>query len=337
VLVHAGLVVASLAATRATQAAQELWIVERWHTKGDPAVIEFGWVVGIAETARSTIWVADPINKAIVELDSAGKVLGIVAREGDGPGEVKSPFLLAAAPSGQLAVYDAGRNSVELFGPDGRFLRRAMLRARMINPKGFMVTGDGHFVLSGGAHGRRHAIYSFDPGGRLAASWYPIPETRNERAGVMVAGGPLAFLRDGSILFSQAAPHRILRFERGDTVGRVIVSDPRILDPIGDDFIREEGSGANLRRTFRWYFPQSRLVAVIRPNRVLNVIEFYDEGKSLWEVYDMEGRSIARTEVGRAYRARSVTANGDILASYEDPATGEHIVARIAVHVQEPS
>src|SRR5215210_8116545 len=79
---------------------------ERWRTKGAPGVLEFGSVDGMVETTGGAIWISDPLNKAVVSLDGAGRRLRLVTREGDGPGEVRSPTLAAAAPDGAIAIYD---------------------------------------------------------------------------------------------------------------------------------------------------------------------------------------------------------------------------------------
>lgn len=69
----------------------------------------------------------------------------------------------------------------------------------------------------------------------------------------MAGGGPVETLPDGSILFSQGAPYRIVHYPAASDDGRQFASDRDILGPIGDDFIQETGAGMNLRRTFKWF------------------------------------------------------------------------------------
>ena len=118
------------------------------------------------------------------------------------------------------------------------------------------------------------------------------------------------------------------------TAGRVFASDPDLLEPIGDDFIHETGAGMNLRRTFNWYFPQSRAIFRLLDGRILNVVWKHDEGRSIWDVYSPQGKRIARQVFSRAYEPWALARNGDVLASYRDPETGEHIATRLRVTIR---
>ncbi len=264
---------------------------------------------------------------AIAADGSKGK---IVLRTGSGPGEVKFPDRLAPTPEGGVAVFDYGRAGALLFGPDGAFVRLIRFPFQADNIKGFAVLDDGDLLVSGGVTGRPTAIHRFDANGKLVAEWFHVPKTEDPRTGVYIAGGALSAASGHTFLFSQAAPHLILRYHpdgRADT----LAADPSILDPIGDDFIISNGPRW-IR--YRWNFPQSRGVFELADHRILNVITIREEHRSIWQVYSPAGKLLAQTTLPRGYVVWNLARNGDLLASYQDPDTDEDVVARLRMRVR---
>ncbi len=323
-----------LTVTSSTLHAQRLRISQKWSTTGDPRVVEFGYINGMAEAGDGTIWLSDNMNRLLVTLDATGQRVRIVARKGDGPGEVRAPAQIAPMQSGDIAVYDLVHNSAEIFGHDSRFIRRVRFEDKVMNPKGFAVLPSGSFIISGGSVGGTHAIYHFSTDGRLRGSWHRFPETSDPRAGMMVAGGPVSIMRNGSLIFSQAAPHQIVVYSASGGRSRVLASDKRLVEPMGDNFfLRQKRRDGELVRTPQWFFPQSRGVFELPNGNILNVVWFLEEGRSLWQLYSRTGKLITQSNVGRAYEPWMLTRNGDILASYRDPATGEHVATRLSLQI----
>ncbi|MBA4156777.1 MAG: hypothetical protein H0X65_04805 [Gemmatimonadetes bacterium] len=313
---------------------QTLHDAERWSTKGSRNVAEFVYIVGMAEAGDGGIQVSDGRLNMLIGLSASGVPLRIAARRGNGPGEVRGPTLLTGTPSGGLAVYDIGQNAIQIWNRDMQFEQWVRLEAMVVNPKGFVVLPTGHFVLSGGISRNPSAIHRFHSDGRLDASWYTAPRTEDPRVGLMIAGGPLAVTADGRLLFSLAAPHRILAYPVRGGEAKLIAGDPKLLAAIADDFMREEGRGSTRRATFQWHFPQSRAVLPPSERRILNVVLYMERGTSLWEVYSPDGKLLSRKEVSRAYHPWAITSNGDVLASYRDPDTDEHIAVRLALSLR---
>jgi hypothetical protein len=310
--------------------AQSLNVRERWSTKGSPQAVELAAVNGMAEDRDGRIWIADPVNKVLVTVDGAGRHPRVGARHGDGPGEVAIPMIIASHPSGGVAVFDAGHGSIEVFSHAGRFDRRITLPVPFRNPKGFAFLPSGDFFLSGGVQTSGHAIHRFSPDGRLSTSWHPIPRTRNVRAGEMVAGGPVAVLPNGALLFSQSAPHRIIRYPAAGGSPRTIAQDPKLVPAIGDDFIQERGG----RRIFRWDYPRSAGIFRLHDGRILNIVVNEAESHTVWEVYRPDGKLVGRNRIARVYQPWGMTRNGDVLASYLDPDTDEAVAARLALTIR---
>jgi hypothetical protein len=313
--------------------AVELRIGERWATTASADSGQFVAVHGMTETPDGHIWVADGRLGVIRILSPRGHPLDTRGQRGDGPGEFQVPGRMLTLPDGSLAMHDVARGSVELFDGRGQWVRRIGLSARIANPKGFAALPHGGWVLSGGIPGNPYAIHLFDPDGVLRTSWFPVPRTDNPRAGMLVAGGPVAVVGDSGVLFARAAPHGVYRFSAPGAEPVVLSALRDLVPPIGDEFIQEQGTGAGRVRTFQWYFPQSRAVFPVGAGRVLNVITRYEHEESVWLLFGPDGGLIAATAVPVAYEPWSLTADGDVLASYREPNAGEILASRLRVQV----
>ncbi len=301
---------------------------ERWAARA--AGLELSVVAGMAEAADGSIWISDGMLKTVLRVDADGRGGGVVARSGDGPGEVASPSRMAALPDGGVALIDMGRTAIHLFGADGKFSRSVQMEEIVTNPKGFVVLPSGEMVVSGGLYSDAPgAVHVFGPDGRIRRSFHPRPVTRDPRAAQLVAGGALA-LHGGRLLVSQAAPHRLVSYGLGGGSGTELATDPSLVPPMGDEFIRIEGR----YRVFDWYFKQSRGVFPLPGGRILNVVWDRKASRSVWEVYTAAGKLSTRRILPRAYEPWAMTRDGDVLASYTDPETDEPVVARLAVSVR---
>jgi len=312
--------------------AQRLTITEMWSTTGSPDVHQWVFVAGVGEAPDGGIWVSEGMARVgVVRLAAGGRGARVVARPGDGPGEVSDPSRFARTPAGGVAILDMGHRAVQVFDSAGRFVERVPLGVLVMNPKGFAVLRSGEFLITGGIARNPHQLHLFGPDGTLRTSWHPAPRTDDPMAGVMIAGGPVTQARDGSILFSQAAPHALIRFDRPGSAGRVIAEDRDLLPAIGDDFFRHTGSGANRVTRPNWFFPQSRAVCELGDGTLLNVVWFLERGTSLWEIYTPDGGRVARQWIRRAYVPWMLATDGTVLASYRDTETDEHRVARLRI------
>ena len=83
----------------------------------------FGLIGGVLVLVDGSIWIGDRQLGAIRRFDAAGRYLGQVGQEGEGPGEFKYPQGMRQLPSGDIAVWDDGQVRVSYFSPDGEFLR----------------------------------------------------------------------------------------------------------------------------------------------------------------------------------------------------------------------
>jgi hypothetical protein len=84
--------------------------------------------------------------------------------------------------------------------------------------------------------------------------WHPAPDDPDPMAAILAAGGPLAISSDGRLLFSQAAPHLILAFDRRTRRETILARERNLLQPIAGNFVRRVDN----RQTYDWWFPQSK-------------------------------------------------------------------------------
>lgn len=315
-------------AAAALRAHSGIDVRERWATRGARR-LEFTIISGMAELDDGSVWVADGMTRRVIALDASGGNARVAARTGDGPGEVRAPELMARRPGGGVAVLDQGHDALQLFGADGRFERRVPLERQVYNPKGLVVLASDAFVVSGGSPGDEHAIHAFSAEGRAIGSWVAIPPSDDPQESRLIAGGPLA-VEGAHLLFSQAAPHRIVRWPLRGGPGAVLASDPALVAPIAGSFRRvEEG-----RVRPRWWFPQSKALFALSGGRLLNVVTNAEEGYSVWEVYDARRRRIARARLERPYEPHALARDGDVLAAYRDAETDEYVAVRLSVRVR---
>lgn len=76
----------------------------------------FGEISGLAFDARGRLFVTDFQEPRVVVLDSTGRVLGVIGRKGEGPGEFIAPTGPVIGPDGALYVRNLTR--VSRFAPD---------------------------------------------------------------------------------------------------------------------------------------------------------------------------------------------------------------------------
>lgn len=317
----------------------DLVVTEVWSSEAHDWADGLSMVEGLGETLEGTLWVSDAFPGKILIVDPAsGRMIG-VRGQGEGPGEVDSPGMIAITPKGHVAVYDLGRSSIEVFSSSGGFVRRVRLLVRVEWPKGFAVLPSGDFVISGPVSGINHAIHQFDQDGKLIRSWGGTAEASDWQAAAIGTGGALQALHDGSLLYTQGTPHRVVRYVPADKFAtgsgywgeHVIVEMAEMLEAPGDAIIVDTVEDGVAYRGFYVTYPQSRGVFEMTGGSVLNVVVMYDEARSVWQLFDDLGELLAETDVDQAYRPWFKCANGDILATRLDPVTDVPVVVRLRV------
>ena len=318
----------------------QLTVTEVWDYAGSTELGGFSYIDGLGEAGNGTIWISDasPGSGRVVLFNPLTDEATVVGRPGEGPGEVLSTTIIAIDPDGNIAVYDIARSSVELYSPTGEPVRRIRLPLRVEWVKGFVILPSGDFVLSGGVVGVNSAIHQFSREGRFLRSWGEAAQAdKYWEASLVGTGGALHALPDGSLLYSQGAPHRITHYVPTDEgwSENHIAAVPDLLDAPGDAVIVEGVEDGVPYLTFYVTYPQSRGVFQTGEGLILNVIVAADDGQSIWQLFDpdrttADGHStlIAETRT-QAYEPWFKGHNGDILAVRKNLDTDVPTVVRL--------
>jgi len=324
----AGLAVAFAASPASAQ--DRLDVFEVWSSPPDMVLAS---VDGVAEAPGGAIWVSDPMAVSVFAIDPDEGAVTLVARSGEGPGEVEAPDRIAVMPDGNMAVFDMSK--VEVYTPGGEPVRRIRLPVEVAWPKGFAALPSGGFAISGGIFSIGAAIHEFDAQGGLVRSWGDQSPAVGLRERIVGSGGALYAGGDG-LLYSQSAPHRIVGYGYGPDdprEGRVLAELPGLLAHPGDGVIVESGEGDDWSRTFHPYFPQSRAVFELPDSGILNVVVYNDDGYSVWQVFE-SGALVAEDRVDVAYVPWFLCEDGTVLATRLAPATDVPVVVRLRVLIE---
>jgi hypothetical protein len=84
----------------------------------DSAMMAFPWSVA-ADPRLGQIYIADQTAPRVLVFGESGQYVRTLGREGEGPSELVSPNAVAVTPSGQIAVWDVGRNVISRWSADG--------------------------------------------------------------------------------------------------------------------------------------------------------------------------------------------------------------------------
>ncbi len=297
-LVHLG---AALVITTQPLFAQQLTLEEVWSFEGDP----IPWLAGMA-AVEGGYWAVESFSRKLLFIPEDGGSVEEVGLPG-----LDEPLLLGGGPHG-IAIYDGGDNEILVYR-GRRLLRSFPLSNTVFFPKNVLATDDSTVVLAAGLGGSGFGLHILRAGDGRSRHLLPLQNTLQPLVAKMITGGMLALDTDG-VLFAQAAPHLIARLDidRGDLDS--IASHPEVLPPVGDEFLSgDQGAEGS---AMRWFYPQARGVGRLPDGSIFHVIRRQEEGTSLWELYDREGRLVVRTEVDRAYDVWEVLDDGTLLASY---------------------
>jgi len=312
-----------------------LTVTEVWTADGHTRLERLQDVSGVAETPLGTVWVTS--YSEILAMDpsdpSGARDFMVAQGKGDGPGELLSAHRIAITPDGNVAVHDVGRDAIEIYSASGQPLRRLQLPFSVTWLKGFAVLASGDFVLSGGVPWIEAGIHHFSRTGQHLGSWAAAAQSEEWLARVVGTGGALHALPDGSLLYSNGAPHAVVRYETpppggGEPSGRTVSEMPDLLEAPGDAVLVKGVNEDGVRTTsfYSWY-PQSHAVFGLDAGRILNVIRRPAEGggiETMWQLFEpgREGSGahalVAEGIVDVSYRLWFLCGNGDILASRSD-------------------
>jgi DNA-binding beta-propeller fold protein YncE len=151
---------------------------------------------GLAVDASGNVFVADTGNFRVVKLDASGREVAVIGRKGSGPGEFESAWLPGVDGKGQLYVLDPRKGHVNVYGNDGKYLRKIGVGAGFYSPAGLAVAKDGTVAVADTGGNR---VVVFGPDGQMRGE--PIASTPQ---GKLLQPSDAAFDAKGNIYVVQS-------------------------------------------------------------------------------------------------------------------------------------
>ena len=208
---------------------------ESWET--------FGSVSSLAFDADGTLFILDGGAGHIVVIDTAGRYVRTISKEGEGPGELGRPEGLAVFSDGRIGVMDYAKVGLQLFSRGGDFLEGIRFAAgegvpgtpffpmpdhSLVTPEVFRRT-----VSDGSGEGRPIMRFRSDGSSELLYAAWPGPPVDDSRLEDVESGAIFVQLRP-----IQAFPPPLEVGALRD--GRVVIVDSvgyriRILPPDGPE------------------------------------------------------------------------------------------------------
>lgn len=157
----------------------------------------------VAIASNGDFYVADGYgNSRIVKFNREGKFLMSWGKKGNAPGEFNLPHAVRIAADNSVLVGDRENNRVQVFDPNGKFLREFGGLA----PFGLFITPDQTIFV---ADGRANKVLTLSLDGRQLSSW---GQTGAEPGNFQLPHG-ITVAKDGSVYVGEINGKRVQKFK----------------------------------------------------------------------------------------------------------------------------
>lgn len=163
----------------------------------------------------SELWLVDNDGHRVLAGDLAGGTWKVLGRQGDGWGEVRFPFMIAAQPDGGAVVSDTLNGRLQGWTADGRAQRPVgaygVSPGQLFRPKGVASTDDGRTWVADGTLG---VVQVFDHSGRF------IDVLREQSGQILRLDQPMGIeVVDDRLFVVERGPGRVREFALEEQAG----------------------------------------------------------------------------------------------------------------------
>jgi len=294
-------------------------ILEEIYTAGGGDSLEesFAEIVALDVSKDGTAYVLDMKDNRVKVFDVRGKFLRAFGKKGQGPGELNQPVGLTITPENEILVEDVLNQRLALFTLDGKFLRH-ISTAKTLGLSGIEMDGRGLIVARsmglGDAGKMSIDVKTYDkdlnPKIKLAAVEYSIS--------LQSKINPYSAM---TLLYALDSQGRLyLGSQKGYEI-KVLSLEGRLLKTIGRDYdpvaITKEDKdgmlkqlsnvpGVNIKDMIQFpkVFPPYGNFVLADEGRLL--VRTYEKGRAekeyYWDVFDAEGRFVAKVPIAHEIR-----------------------------------
>jgi DNA-binding beta-propeller fold protein YncE len=157
----------------------------------------------VAVAPNGDLYVSDGYgNSRVVKFDKAGRFLLAWGKKGAGPGEFDLPHAVRLDSKGNVYVADRENKRVQVFDPDGKFLRQF---AEGVAPYGLFITPDDTVLV---ADGVAHRVVKMTTDGKVMAQW----GTGGREPGNFLMPHGICVGPDGAVYVAEVTGARVQKF-----------------------------------------------------------------------------------------------------------------------------
>lgn len=173
--------------------------------KGRVQATKFNGPTDVAFGTNGDVYITDGYgNSRVVHLSRNGTYLGEWGSHGSDPGEFRLPHSIAVDSQGFLYVADRGNARIQVFTPDGTFVRQWTTRD---TPWGLSITPDGK-IFVGTGYPYTVVVYSLQ--GQELAYWGK--KVKGRPVGAFAQVHMLSADSQGNLYTAELAGHRVQKF-----------------------------------------------------------------------------------------------------------------------------
>lgn len=251
----------------------------------------FGRAMDAAFGATGRIYVADDQNHRVSVFERTGRFVAHVGRQGNGPGELQSPWAVAVDARDTLFVWDMAQARVSVFGPGLTFRRSFSVPAEW-TVNGIDFLADGALLLASYARGRG-SLHVLERSGRPRATFGPVAPNVDLAGFESSLLGGSAAVDAGVVAFSMKSPYELWFFDGA--------SRPRSRCR-GEAGTTTQPSAVVVRTAqaneLRWNrYVHSAQILALGGGRFLNVIHDPVRNRRTLDVVTPDCRRVARTRI----------------------------------------